>query len=83
MALLDEASCLGVEEGVGSGGAQWPAGSYKATNVVIRGEAFLGGGLGWRRGSRVGRHSGGHCGRLKWQRRVSKEEGSVWARDRQ
>ena len=33
--LLDEASCLGVEEGVGGGWTQWPAGSYETTNVVV------------------------------------------------
>jgi hypothetical protein len=82
-ALLDEASCLGVEEGVGSRRAQWPAGSYETTNVIIGSEAFLSRGVGWRRGGPVDRHSGGHCGRLLWRAKVSKEESSACASGRQ
>jgi hypothetical protein len=60
--LLDEASCLGVEEGVGGGRAHGPAGSSETTDVVVGREAIAGGGrllgnapLDWL--------GGGHCDR--------------------
>lgn len=60
--LLDEASCLGVEERVGGGGAQWPTGSCETTNVVICRETVLGGRRNLR-GGPVGLHGGRHGGR--------------------
>ena len=60
--LLDEASCLGVEERVGSGRAQWPRGSGEAADVVIGRELAIG-----RRGRLLGRvsvlYGRRHCGR--------------------
>ena len=61
-ALLDEASCLGVEEGVGGGRAQWPTGSYETTDVVIGRETVLARGS-LRSSSPVDRRGGGHCDR--------------------
>src|SRR5687768_17601251 len=63
--LLDEASCLGVEEGVGGRRAQRPRGSGEAADVVIGGEAVA-------RGSSLLRlpvgNGGRHCGRgCQWE----------------
>jgi hypothetical protein len=59
--LLDEASCLGVEERVRGGRAHGPAGSSKTADVVVGGEAIA---------ARLGRVpsnwrcGGGHGGRM-------------------
>lgn len=67
--LLDEASCLGMEECVRGRGAHGPAGGSETTDVVVGGEAVARGGrLRW--DAPVGGCCGRHCeGRLILERR--------------